>query len=59
MKVINPTIIALVLWLLFFASHAFAAFRSPYPTKTQQPDPTFIISYGSVGPIAGATGKPN
>jgi hypothetical protein len=59
MKIISPTVIALVLWLLFFASHAFAVFRSPYPTKAQQPDPTFIISDSSVGPIAGATVKPN
>ena len=55
MKAISPTVIALVLWLLFFASHAFAVLKSPYPTKAEQPDPIFIISAGSVGPIAGTT----
>jgi hypothetical protein len=59
MKVISPTVIALVLWFLFFASHAFAVFKSPYPTKAERPDPTIIVSVGSVGPIAGTTGKPN
>jgi len=58
MKVISPTVIALVLWLLFFASHAFAVLKSPYPTKAEQPDPIFIISDNSVGPIAGTTVKP-
>jgi hypothetical protein len=59
MKVNSPTIVALVLWLLFFVSHAFAVCKSPYPTKAQQPDPIFIISNSSVGPIAGTTVKPN
>jgi hypothetical protein len=57
MKVISPTVIALVLWFLFFASHAFAVLKSPYPMKAERPDPTIIISAGSVGPIAGTTGK--
>jgi hypothetical protein len=59
MKVNNPTVIALVLWFLFFASHAFAVFKPPYPTKAGPPDQIIIISDGSVGPIAGAIGKPN
>jgi len=59
MKVISPTVIALVLWFLFFASHAFAVFKSPYPTKAEPPDSIIIISAASVGPIAGTTGKPN
>ena len=59
MKVNGPTIIALVLWLLFFVSHAFAVFKPPYPTKAEHPDPIFIISDSSVGPVAGTTGKPN
>jgi len=59
MKVISPTAIALVLWFLFFASHAFAMFKSPYPTKAERPDPTIIISAGSIGSIARTTGKPN
>jgi hypothetical protein len=58
MKVNKPTVIALVLWLLFFASHAFAVFKSPYPTKAERPDQIINISDGSVGPIAGTTGKP-
>jgi hypothetical protein len=52
MKVISPTVLALVLWFLFFASHALAVFKSPYPTKAERPDPTIIITSGSVGPFA-------
>jgi len=59
MKVNGPTVIALVLWLLFFASHAFAVFKPPYPTKAERPNPIFIISDSNVGPIAGTTVKPN
>ena len=59
MKVINPTVIALVLWFLFFASHAFAVFKSPYPTNAEAPDHTFIIGDRSVSPIANKTGKLN
>jgi len=35
-----PAIIALVLWLLFVASNAFAAFKSPYPYP---PDQTIVV----------------
>ena len=59
MKVIRPTVIALVLWFLFFASQAFAVFKSPYPTKALAPDQTIIIGDRSVGPIANTTGKLN
>jgi hypothetical protein len=59
MKVNSPTVIALVLWFLFFASHAFAVLKPPYPTKAGAPDQIIIISDVSVGPIAGTTGKPN
>jgi len=52
MNVISPTVIALVLWFLFFALHAFAAFKSHYPTKAEGPDQIIIISDSSVGPIA-------
>jgi hypothetical protein len=55
MKAISPTVIALVLWLLFFASHAFAVLKSPYPTKAEAPDKIIIISDGSVGSIGGTT----
>ena len=47
MKVNSPTVIALVLWFLFFAAHAFAVFKSPYPTKAERPDQIIIISIGS------------
>ena len=59
MKVNSPTVMALVLWFLFFASHAFAVFKSPYPIKAEAPDQIIIISDGSVGPIAGKTDKLN
>jgi hypothetical protein len=59
MRVISPTVIALVLWLLFFASHAFAVFKPPFPIKAEAPDQIIIISDSSVGPIAGTTDKPN
>jgi len=38
MKRNAPAIIALVLWLLFVASNAFAAFKPPYPAKPYPPD---------------------
>ena len=59
MKVTDPTVIALVLWFLFFASHAFAVFKSPYPTKAKAPDQIIIISDSSADSIAGTTGTPN
>jgi hypothetical protein len=58
-KVNSPTVIALVLWLLFFAANAFAVLKSPYPQKAEPPDHIIVISDGSVSPIAGKTGKPN
>ena len=50
MKVISPTVIALVLWFLFFASHAFAVFKSPYPTKAQPPDSSIILATTALVP---------
>src|SRR5215831_6064314 len=50
MKVISPTVIALVLWFLFFASHAFAVFKSPYPTKAQPPDSIIILATTALVP---------
>jgi hypothetical protein len=47
MKANSPTVIALVLWFLFFAAHAFAVFKPPYPTKAERPDQIIIISAGS------------
>jgi hypothetical protein len=46
MKTSKPAIIAFVLWLLFFASHAFAVFKSPYPPKAYPPDQTTIVTGG-------------
>jgi hypothetical protein len=43
MKINEPAIIALVLWLLFVASNAFAMFKSPYPPKPYPPDQTIVI----------------
>jgi hypothetical protein len=57
-KVNSPTVIALVLWFLFFASHAFAVFKAPYPTRAEPPEQIIIIGDGNVGPIAGTTDKP-
>jgi hypothetical protein len=36
-------IIALVLWLLFVASNAFAVFKSPYPPKPYPPDQSIVV----------------
>jgi hypothetical protein len=41
-----PAIIALVLWLLFVASNAFAAFKSPYPPRPYPPDQTIVVTVG-------------
>ena len=39
-------IIALVLWLLFVASNAFAVFKSPYPPKPYPPDQSILVGGG-------------
>ena len=39
-------IIALVLWLLFVASNAFAVFKSPYPPRSYPPDQTIVVGVG-------------
>ena len=38
--------IALVLWLLFVASNAFAAFKSEYPPKPYPPDQSTVVGVG-------------
>jgi len=43
MKTNEPAIIALVLWLLFVASNAFAVFKPPYSPKAYPPDQTIIV----------------
>jgi hypothetical protein len=46
MKRNGAAIIALVLWLLFVASNAFAVFKSPYPPKPYTPDQTIVVGVG-------------
>jgi hypothetical protein len=46
MKRNGAVIIALVLWLLFVASNAFALFKSPYPPKAYPPDQTIVVGVG-------------
>jgi hypothetical protein len=46
MKTSKPAIIALLLWLLFVASNAFAMFKPPYPPKPYPPDQTNVIVIG-------------
>jgi hypothetical protein len=46
MKRNGATIIALVLWLLFVASNAFAVFKSPYPPKSYPPEQTVVVGVG-------------
>jgi hypothetical protein len=41
-----PAIIALLLWLLFVASNAFAAFKSPYSPRPYPPDQTIAVRVG-------------
>ena len=48
MKTSKPAIIAFVLWVLFFASHAFAVSKSPYPQKAYPPDQTTVVIDQSV-----------
>ena len=46
MKTNKSVVIALVLWLLFFASHAFAVFKPPYPLKAYPPYQTTVGTGG-------------
>jgi hypothetical protein len=46
MKRNGAAIIALVLWLLFVASNAFALFKSPFPPKPYPPDQTSVVAVG-------------
>jgi hypothetical protein len=46
MKTNEPAIIALLLWLLFVASNAFAVFKPPHPPKAYPPDQTIIVGVG-------------
>ena len=58
MKTNGPAIIALLLWLLFVASNAFAMFKPPYPHKTEPPDQIIVISDSGGDSIAGTATKP-
>jgi len=49
MKTNKPAVIALILWLLFVASHAFAVFKSPYPLKADAPSEITAVSNGLGG----------
>jgi len=49
MRAKGPTVIALVLWFLYFVSHAFAVLKSPYPQKAEPPDHIIVINDDSVG----------
>jgi hypothetical protein len=57
MKTNGSAIIALLLWLLFVASNAFAMFKSPYPQKAEPPGP-IIVSDSGVDSIASTATKP-
>ena len=46
MKRNGAAIIALVLWLLFVASNAFAVFKSPHPPKPYPPDQSIVVGVG-------------
>jgi hypothetical protein len=48
-----PAIIALVLWLLFVASNAFAAFKSAYPPKPYPPDQSTVVGVGDDHGVGG------
>jgi hypothetical protein len=46
MKKNGAVIIALVLWLLFVVSNAFAVFKSPFPPKPYPPGQTIVAGVG-------------
>jgi hypothetical protein len=58
MKAIKPAVIAFLLWLLFFASNAFAVCRSPYPPKAYPPDQITVVSGGYEEHGLGAANQP-
>ena len=53
MKRNATAIIALVLWLLFVASNAFAAFKSPY-----SPNQSIVVRVGEDDHSVGSTAEP-
>jgi len=57
MKRNGAAIIALVLWLLFVASNAFAVFKSPFPPKPYPPDRTIVGVEDDHGVVSAAEPK--
>jgi hypothetical protein len=57
MKRNGAAIIALVLWLLFVASNAFAVFKSPYPPKSYPQDQTVVVGGDDHGVVSAAKPK--
>ena len=53
-----PAIIALVLWLLFVVSNAFAAFKSAYPPKPYPPDQSIVVGVGEDDHRVGSAAEP-
>ena len=51
-------IIALVLWLLFVASNAFAVFKSAYPPKPYPPDQSIVVGVGEDDHGVGSAAEP-
>jgi len=58
MKTNGSAIIALLLWLLFFAANALALHKSPYPPPAGPPEPTIIVSDGGLDSIVGTANRP-
>ena len=58
MKRNGPAIMALVLWLLFVASNAFAVFKSPYPPKPYPPDQSIVVGVGEDDHSVGSAAEP-
>jgi hypothetical protein len=57
MKASSPVVTAWVLWLLLWATNAFAVLKSPYPPKAQPPDQIVSVTDGHVGSVAGTANK--
>jgi hypothetical protein len=51
-------IIALVLWLLFVASNAFAVFKSPYPPKPYPLGQSIVVGVGEDDHGVGSAAEP-
>jgi hypothetical protein len=58
MKTNKPVVIAIVLWLLFVVSNAFAVFKPPYPLKAYPPDQIIVIAGGDGEHVVGTANEP-